>query len=113
MPQDAAVAAFPAVERRFEPRFSFDADVEIEWGSSTLKGRAMNISHKGMFLLPAEPLWLGARFVAKLLTDPPIQIECTINRVEPGRGVAVKIAVPDPEEHAHFMELLSTLDSPQ
>ncbi len=78
------------IERRWARRYPFDATVEIEWGSSTFQGRIRDISSSGMFLTTAESLWIGASFAAKVLTDPPLPLDCTVRRAEPGAASAYK-----------------------
>ncbi len=109
MPQDPAETSASKSDRRYEPRHPFEADLEIEWGSATISGRVLDISPGGMFLISSEPLWLGARFYAKLLTKPPIHVECTVRHIEPGRGIAVTIALTDSLSQARFTELLASL----
>jgi hypothetical protein len=99
-------------ERRREQRYSFDAEIEIEWGSSTITGHAHDISMGGMFIIPSESLWIGARFAASLLTQPPLKIECTVLRVEPGRGIAVKLLLSDAAA-VQLKGLLDNLESAQ
>jgi hypothetical protein len=99
------------IERRRERRFPFDAAVEIEWGSSTVLGRVRDISRGGMFLSSPEPLWIGASFSAKLLIDPPLAVNCTIRRVEPGRGIGVQMSMQQQDHHSHLLDLLARLES--
>ena len=111
-PQSSA-ASTPGAERRTEPRYRFQAEVEIEWGSATIKGQLQDISRTGFFLIPSTALWIGARFAANLLTNPPIKIECTVVRAEPGRGIGVKMILVDDSAAAQLSELLKNLDSPK
>jgi len=97
--------------RRYERRYPFEADLEIEWGSASFGGRVQDISNGGMFFISSEPLWLGARFNAKLGVDPPIRVECTVRHIEPGRGIAVTVVFPDTESKSQFLDLLARLDS--
>src|SRR5437660_6668406 len=50
------------LDRRWAPRYSFRADLEIEWGSAMLRGSTRDISASGMFIEAADPLWVGAGF---------------------------------------------------
>jgi hypothetical protein len=111
-PQSGA-ASTPGTERRIEVRYPFQAELEIEWGSSTITGQAQDISHGGLFIVPSTSLWIGARFTANLLTDPPIKIECTVVRAEPGRGIGVKMVLIDDGAAEQLHELLKNLDSSQ
>jgi len=99
------------IERRWARRYPFDAAVEIEWGSSTLQGRVRDISSSGMLLSSPEPLWIGASFSAKLLVDPPIQVDCTIRRVEPGRGIGVQMSTQQQDHQMQLQALLARLES--
>jgi PilZ domain len=101
----------PGTERRKSARYSLKAEIEIEWGSSTIMGHAQDISMDGMFILPSESLWIGARFAANLLTQPPFKIECTVVRAEPGRGIGVRMTLIDGTAIAQLAELLTNLES--
>jgi len=46
-------------------RYSFRADLEIEWGSAVLRGSTRDISANGMFIEAVDPLWVGAGFTAR------------------------------------------------
>lgn len=109
-PQSGA-ASTPGTERRIETRYRFQAELEIEWGSSTMAGQAQDISQGGLFIVPSTSLWIGARFAANLLTDPPIKIECTVVRAEPGRGIGVKMILIEDSAAGQLQELLKNLDS--
>jgi len=39
-------------------------------------------------------LWVGATFSARLVLDPPLQMTCTVCRVEPVAGFAVTFNLP-------------------
>ncbi len=103
--------AFSGVERRWAPRYPFDAPVEIEWGSSIIKGQVRDISRTGMFIAPAESLWIGARFTARIVLEAPIAVECTVKRVEPGRGIGVQMDVTMVASRAIFDELIARLET--
>lgn len=111
-PQSGASSA-PGSERRKETRFSFQAEVEIEWGSSTITGQAQDISIGGMFIIPSTSLWIGARFAANLLTEPPIKLECTVVRAEPGRGIGVRMILVGDGGSEQLQKLLTDLESLQ
>jgi len=83
--------------------------LEIEWGSSRLTGHVQDIGLSGMFVQLTPPLWLGATFTARLLVNPPLQVHCTVCRVEPGAGFAVTFQLPDPSSRAQLDELLASL----
>ena len=98
-------------ERRRASRYVFDANVEIEWGSATLRGRIRDISFNGMFIEAADPLWLGARFAAQVLLDSPLRVDCVVRRIEPGRAMGVTFTAVDAESRARVASLLGNLPS--
>ena len=99
------------LERRWAPRYSFRADLEIEWGSAVLRGNTRDISANGMFIEAADPLWLGAGFTARLALDRPVKLDCFVKRIEPGRGMGVSLAVSETESQKLFENLLSSLSN--
>ena len=98
------------LERRWAPRYSFHADLEIEWGSALIRGRTRDISSNGMFIESTDPLWVGAGFTARLGLEKPVKVDCFVKRVEPGRGMGVAVTVPE-EQQQRYQELLSSLSS--
>jgi len=98
------------LERRWAPRYSFNADLEIEWGSALIRGRTRDISSNGMFIESADPLWVGAGFTARLGLEQPVKVDCFVKRVEPGRGMGVAVVVPE-EQQQRYRELLTSLSS--
>jgi hypothetical protein len=107
-PQSGGAAG---AERRLQIRYTFNAEIEIEWGSSTITGHARDISVGGLFIIPSESLWIGARFAANLMTEPPLKIECTVVRAEPGRGIGVRMSLLDISAAKQLQELLTNLES--
>jgi hypothetical protein len=99
----------PRYERRHSPRYSLNADLELEWGSTILRGRVCDISVSGMFIETTDPLWIGAGFAARLGLQPPLRVECSVRRVEPGRGMGVTFATPEPDAKARVSSLLGSL----
>jgi len=95
-------------ERRKAPRFRYQAPVEIEWGSARLRAHTRDISASGMFLESEDVLWVGAGFRARLAVDRPVFMECSVKRVEPGRGMGVTVEMQD-EQSRYFRELLARL----
>src|SRR5260221_12386312 len=81
------------LERRWAPRYSFRAELEIEWGSAVLRGKTRDISSNGMFIESTDTLWVGAGLTPRLAADPPGPIERSVKRVEPGRGMASAVTV--------------------
>jgi hypothetical protein len=100
------------LERRWAPRYSFRADLEIEWGSAVLRGSTRDISSNGMFIEAVDPLWIGAGFSARLNLNRPVRLECFVKRIEPGRGMGVSVALAESESQQLYQDLLSSLSSP-
>lgn len=98
-------------ERRRFQRFDYQAGVEIEWGSARLKARTRDISAGGMFIESEDVLWVGAGFRARLAADRALWLECSVKRVEPGRGMGVTIALPEDQSQKHFADLLAKLSA--
>lgn len=100
------------LERRWAPRYRFHAELEIEWGSAILRGKTRDISANGMFIESPDTLWLGAGFTARLALDLPVQMDCSVKRIEPGRGMAVSVTVSEQQHLQRYQDLLSTLSNP-
>ncbi len=99
------------LERRWAPRYSFRADLEIEWGSAVLRGSTRDISASGMFIEALDPLWVGAGFTARLNLNQPVSLDCFVKRIEPGRGMGVSVAVSESESQKLYRDLLSSLSA--
>ena len=99
------------LERRWAPRYSFRAPLEIEWGSAVLRGSIRDISSNGMFIESTDPLWVGAGFTAQIALDHPVKIDCFVKRVEPGHGMGVAVSVTDQAHQQRFQELLQSLST--
>jgi hypothetical protein len=97
------------LERRWAPRYSFRAELEIEWGSALLRGKTRDISSNGMFIESTDTLWVGAGFTAHLALERPVQMDCSVKRVEPGRGMAVAVSVPQEPHQQRYQELIASL----
>jgi hypothetical protein len=100
------------LERRWAPRYSFRADLEIEWGSAVLRGSTRDISANGMFIEATDPLWVGAGFTARMNLSQPVKLDCFVKRIEPGHGMGVAVAVPESESQKVYQDLLSSLTPP-
>lgn len=96
-------------ERRKFNRRRFVGSIEIEWGSSTLTGEVRDIGPQGLFLELAPALWVGATFSARLMVDPPLRLNCTVCRVEPGNGIAVTFELAEESGKAQLEKLLAQL----
>jgi hypothetical protein len=101
------------LERRWAPRYSFRAELEIEWGSAVLHGKTRDISANGMFIESADTLWVGAGFTARLALDHPVKMDCSVKRVEPGLGMAVTVAVSGESHQQRYQDLITSLTRPQ
>ncbi len=101
------------LERRRAPRYSFRADLEIEWGSAVLRGSTRDISSNGMFIEAADPLWVGAGFTARLKLERPVQVDCFVKRVEPGSGMGVTVAPLEAENQQRYQDLVASLSTHQ
>jgi hypothetical protein len=98
-------------ERRRSPRYNYQAGLEIEWGSARLKGRTRDISAGGMYIESEDVLWVGAGFRARLVANQAVWLDCSVKRVEPGRGMGVTIAVPEDQSQKLFEDLLAKLST--
>ena len=109
MATEPPVDASAQVERRQFNRRRLVGTIEIEWGSSTLTGLVRDIGPQGLFVEIAPPLWVGATFLARLVFDPPLQLNCTVRRVEPGTGIAVTFELVEESGKAQLEKLLAQL----
>jgi PilZ domain len=101
------------LERRWAPRYSFRAELEIEWGSAVLRGKTRDISSNGMFIESTDTLWVGAGFTARLALERPVQIDCSVKRVEPGRGMAVTVTSSEEQHKQRYQDLIASLTRTQ
>jgi hypothetical protein len=97
------------LERRWAPRYSFRAALEIEWGSAVLRASTRDISANGMFIESPDTLWVGAGFTARMALDNPLTMDCSVKRVEPGRGMAVAVTLPEEPHQQRYLHLLASL----
>lgn len=97
------------LERRRMPRFACSVELEMEWGSARLHGRIRDASATGMFIESADPLWVGAGFRAWLALDQPVQVDCFVRRIEPGRGMGVSVALPEDQPRQHYQQFVQAL----
>lgn len=95
-------------ERRRHRRFAIQAPVEIEWGSETLRGSVGDLSLGGMFVQTADPLWLHARFSARIQAAEAIAVNCIVRRVVPGTGMGVEFEGLAEAVRAQVERLLET-----
>ena len=100
------------LERRWAPRYAFRANLDIEWGSALLRANTRDVSATGMYIEAADTLWVGAGFTARLHLPHPVRLNCSVKRVDPGRGMGVSVAVPESEGQKQYQDLLSSLTPP-
>ena len=97
------------VERRESPRKQLRVSMEIEWGAAVLTGTVRDIGVAGLFVELTPPLWIGAAFRARLIVNPILVLDCTVVRVEPNAGMAVRYEVPEDGGKAQIEKLLVSL----
>jgi hypothetical protein len=98
-------------DRRWAPRYSFRANLEIEWGSAVLRASTRDISSNGMFIESVDPLWIGAGFTAHLVLDRPVKVDCSVKRIEPGRGMGVSVTLSEGKHEQRYQDLLASLSN--
>jgi hypothetical protein len=96
-------------ERRHFLRRKFRGKLEMEWGSIVLSGDVRDIGPRGLFVELTPPLWIGASFRARLLLNPILLLDCTVARVEPGKGIGVVFEVAEENGKAQLESLLASL----
>lgn len=96
-------------DRRWATRYSFRANLEIEWGSTILRANTRDVSSNGMFIESADPLWIGAGFTAHLVLDRRVKVDCSVKRVEPGLGMGVSVTLSDSQHEQSYQKLLDSL----
>lgn len=99
----------PKIERRHFQRKKFRGKLEMEWGSAILTGDVRDIGPRGLFVELTPPLWLGARFRGRLVSNPALLLDCTVARVEPAMGFAVVFEVAEESGKAQLEALLVSL----
>lgn len=102
-------SAVNRLERRRAPRYRYQAPLEIEWGSARLPARTRDISEGGMFIEADDVLWVGAGFRARLTVESPLWMECSVKRVEPGRGMGVTVELREDQSQRGYRDLLAKL----
>jgi len=98
-------------DRRWAPRYTFRANLEIEWGSAVLRASTRDISSNGMFIESADPLWIGAGFTAHLVLDRPVKVNCSVKRIEPGLGMGVAVTLSEVQHEQRYQDLLASLSN--
>jgi hypothetical protein len=92
-------------------RFKFRSWLKIQLDSATLQASVNGISANGLFIETAKPLSIGATFSANLMIDPPLQMLCTVTRIDPSRGMAVRIAFATREYEDQFTKLVEKVSA--
>lgn len=77
-------------ERRRHKRYPCKATVRITWGEVALEATLRDISMSGMYLETPEPLWARAQFSAQIMLPESIRVECSVRRVDAGKGMVVE-----------------------
>jgi hypothetical protein len=98
-------------DRRLAPRYSFRANLEIEWGSAVLRASTRDISSNGMFIESVDPLWIGAGFTAHLVLDRRVKVDCSVKRIEPGLGMGVSVTLSEKQNEQRYQDLLAALSN--
>jgi hypothetical protein len=98
-------------DRRWAPRYSFRANLEIEWGSAVLRASTRDISSNGMFIESTDPLWIGAGFTAHLVLDRRVKVDCSVKRIEPGLGMGVAVTLSEEQHEQRYQDLLASLSN--
>jgi PilZ domain len=109
MTTEPRVDAPAQIDRRQFNRRKLVGTIEIEWGSSTLTGLVRDIGPQGLFVEMTPPLWVGATFLARLIIEPPLQLNCTVRRVEPSMGIAVTFELLEENGKVQLETLLAQL----
>src|ERR1700753_2504626 len=90
-------------------RFKFEVAIQIEWGSIKIEANVIDVSATGLYISMANPLWVGATFAADLMLDPPLRTYCTVSRVDPRKGMAVRVLFPGEQDDTRFAHLMQEL----
>jgi hypothetical protein len=99
-------------ERRKYPRYGFQSDVEIVFGSETRRAFITDISIGGMFVITETPLLVGSPCKVRLLFTPPLELDCVVRRVIPSRGMGMEIQRPSDVARVRLERLITSLVNP-
>lgn len=107
----AGEQGLPGVDRREYFRARYFVDVEIEWGSATVRARTNDISLGGMLLEMENPLWLGAQFQARVALGDgsALGVGCVVRQIVPGVGMGVEFLDLKPTDHTRLRKLIASL----
>jgi hypothetical protein len=64
-----------------------------------------------MFIESVDPLWIGAGFTAHLVLDRPVKVDCSVKRIEPGRGMGVSVTLSEKQNEQRYQDLLASLSN--
>jgi hypothetical protein len=92
-------------------RFRFRSWINIQADSGTLQASVSGISANGLFIETVNPLSVGATFSANLMIDPPLEMYCTVTRIDPSLGMAVRIAFATKEYEDRFTKLVEKVSA--
>src|SRR5712671_698233 len=92
-------------------RFRFRSWIKIQADSGTLQASVSGISANGLFIETVNPLSVGATFSANLMIDPPLEMHCTVARIDPSLGMAVRIAFATREYEERFTKLVEKVSA--
>jgi hypothetical protein len=92
-------------------RFKLRSWLKMQWRSATLEASVSGISANGMFIETANSLCIDATFSAILMIDPPLQMHCTVTRIDPSRGMAVRVAFSTREYEDRFTKLVEKVSA--
>jgi PilZ domain-containing protein len=106
--QPADKEAAKAERRQFQRR-KYRGKLEMEWGSIVLTGDVRDLAPGGLFVELVPPLWVGAAFRARLMVNPALLLDCTVVRVEPGKGMGVTFVVVKESGKPQLDALLQSL----
>lgn len=98
-----------STDRRVSPRYQFEIDIEIQWGSKIIWGRVENISREGMFIELDDVPEAGEQFTGNLSLNVPLRIIGLVRRTVPHYGIGVSFVIPEPEDQRRFAALLVAL----
>lgn len=96
-------------ERRRYPRYGFQADVEVEFEGKILRSFMTDVSVGGVFIVAANPVWVGATFNLRILLGEPIRAKCIVRRVVLGRGMGVMFEEISAEDRDRLDRLIAAL----
>jgi hypothetical protein len=91
------------------PRFELSAPLQFAWDSMTIQALVRDFSHNGRFIETTCSLELGATFLANLMLNPSIPIYCSVCRIDPGFGMAVRVAFATREDNDLYAMLVEKL----